>query len=169
MYIFDVLITLACKIRCFLEPLVSVKGGVGGGEGGGSTAQILSPSGHRLPPPSPPAAYKCTLLIFAFVLTKVISSNIKCKWGSSRLRNELYGNRFTIKNSSHRLSPIATQLSDLSSNSVQKNSHGAILSDPNLEWVSEREERHLSSWKPYFGIGTTELFAQFQQITLRSK
>ena len=53
MYIFDVLITLACKIRCFLEPLVSVKGGVGGGEGGGSTAQILSPSGHRLPPPLP--------------------------------------------------------------------------------------------------------------------
>ena len=28
----------------------------------------------------------------------------------------------------------------------------------NLEWVSEAKERHLSSWKPYFQIGTTERF-----------
>ena len=35
----------------------------------------------------------------------------------------------------------------------------AILSRPNLEWVSETEESHLSKpWKPYFGIGKAEVF-----------
>ena len=44
------------------------------------------------------------ILLFAFVLTKVIQYDI-CKFGRSRLRNKLYGNRFTIKHFSRHGNP----------------------------------------------------------------